>query len=606
MRRWMQSSLQRKLSVIIILSMIVPLLLLGVFAFTISTHITEDKARLSGMDTLTQMNNNLDFVIRDVENVSMFMISQQEIQRYMSSSREDSIARSEIIGLLTNLAASKKYIADITIYAPRFDTSLSTSALYHSELSSQVEISEVKHKQWTGVYEVENASGRQPVITFIRPLRSTHDYRPLGWLSISLNEKVLAQSWSVLPRIGDGQGQVWLINEQGHILSTADKSQLAVPLESSYPGLLAEIVPSASGTAEDGSLSYGKGEAKQTVMYQHNRAANWTLVMMIPSDQYTAQNRFILQLTLIVVLLSMLVSAALIWLVVSRVVQPLRHLTRLLYHSDPAYPLPAFAIESHDEIGRLSRSYHRFGNHIAQLKQQLIRNEARKKEADLRALEAQIHPHFMYNTLSSIHWIALMSGEKKIGAMVQGLSDFLRLSLNQGKDYCSVEQELNHIRNYMQVQEIRFPDKVRMSWAVDQSLYGHTMLKLLLQPLVENALIHGIQKKDTPGTITIHLEQESGWIRFMVLDDGIGIEPERLKQLRTMISQSIDSAAQERQPMEHSYSDTGYGLRNVNERLLLHYGAKSCLHIESRPQAGTQISFAIPLEEGYRENLDCG
>ncbi|ANF97176.1 cache domain-containing sensor histidine kinase [Paenibacillus bovis] len=604
MRRWMQSSLQRKLSVIIILSMIVPLLLLGVFAFAISTHITEDKARLSGIDTLTQMNNNLDFVIQDVENVSMFMISQQEIQRYMSSPSEDSIARSEIIGLLTNLAASKKYIADITIYAPRFDTSLSTSALYRSELSSQVKISEVRHKQWTGVYEVENASGLQPVITFIRPLRSTHDYRPLGWLSISLNETVLAQSWSVLPRIGESQGQVWLINDQGQILSTADKSRLAAPLESSYPGLLTQI--GLSGTAYDGSLSYGKGEAKQTVMYQHNRNAGWTLVMMIPSDQYTAQNRFILQLTLIVVLLSMLISAALIWLVVSRVVQPLRHLTRLLYHSDPAYPLPAFAIDSHDEIGRLSRSYHRFGNHIAQLKQQLIRNEARKKEADLRALEAQIHPHFMYNTLSSIHWIALMSGETKIGAMVQGLSDFLRLSLNQGKDYCSVEQELNHIRNYMQVQEIRFPDKVRMSWAVDQRLYEHTMLKLLLQPLVENALIHGIQKKDGPGTITIHLEQEGGWIRFMVLDDGIGMEPERLEQLRSMLSQTAHSAGEEHQQVRNAHSDTGYGLRNVNERLLLHYGAQACLRIESRPQAGTKISFAIPLEEGYRENLDCG
>ncbi|WP_458122224.1 cache domain-containing sensor histidine kinase [Paenibacillus sp. Z6-24] len=600
MRRWMQSSLQRKLSVIIILSMIVPLLLLGVFAFAISTHITEDKARLSGMDTLTQMNNNLAFMIQDVENVSLFMISQREIQRYMSSPQEDSMIRSEIIGLLTNLAASKKYIADITIYAPQLNSTLSTSSLYHSELYTQVNINEVKHKQWTGVYEVQNASGQQPVITFIRPLRSTHDYQTLGWLSISLNEKVLAQYWSVLPRIGDGHGQVWLVNDQGHILSTNDKSRLSMPLNNSYPGLMQQII--RSGHRADGSLSYGEGEAEQTVMYQHNHESGWTLVMMIPSDQYTAQNRFILQLTLIVVLVSVLVSAVLIWIVVSRVVQPLRHLTRLLYHSDPAYPLPAFSIESHDEIGRLSRSYHRFGAHIAQLKQQLIRNEARKKEADLRALEAQIHPHFMYNTLSSIHWIALMSGEKKIGAMVQGLSDFLRLSLNQGKDYCSVEQELNHIRNYMQVQEIRFPDKVRMSWAVDQRLYSHTMLKLLLQPLVENALIHGIQKKEGPGTITIHLEQESGWIRFMVLDDGTGMDPERLYQLRDMLSRTIHSA----EGPQRTEPDAGYGLRNVNERLLLHYGKEACLHIESRPQAGTKVSFAIPLKEGYRENLDCG
>jgi two-component system sensor histidine kinase YesM len=212
----------------------------------------------------------------------------------------------------------------------------------------------------------------------------------------------------------------------------------------------------------------------------------------------------------------------------------------------------------------------------------------------MRALQAQINPHFLYNTLSSIHWIALLTEENRIAEMVGALSDFLRFSLNKGKEYCTVSQELAHIRNYVQVQAIRFPDEFEVDFTIDERLNETYMLKLLLQPLVENAMIHGIQKKEAKGIISIYAEQKGSLMSFKVMDDGIGMSEDQLKTVRESLNPQKGLPA----------SDASYGMRNVHERLQLHYGPESGLIIESRLYAGTCVSFSIPILEDFHENHD--
>lgn len=187
-----------------------------------------------------------------------------------------------------------------------------------------------------------------------------------------------------------------------------------------------------------------------------------------------------------------------------------------------------------------------------------------------------------------------MSEEKRIADMVEGLSDFLRISLNNGQDYCPVEQEIAHIRHYVRVQSIRFPDQFVLHYIVDPALEQRMMLKLLLQPLVENAMIHGIQPKAGMGTITVMIRKGSNneHMNVLVLDDGVGMEPNRLEQLRISIREWKG-----KQPERH-LNQGGYGLCNVNERLLLHYGPDAQLEVDSRIGGGTRISFSIPILEG--------
>lgn len=679
MRGWLTSSLQRRLSVVIAGSMIVPMLALGLFAFLISSNITEEKTKLTGSDMLKQMDANLRFMLEDIETLSIFLIGERDLQAYLSRNEDVEAERTALVGRMTNLAASKHYIANIAVYPERFDVGLSTATWYESELPAAAkEAIAADGKRWSDVYRIRDYAGDTQVITLFRPIRSIYDFRRLGWLAISLDEREVSRNWNA-PDFGQGAGRIELISAEGTILSSADKSRLGRPLAAYAPGLLALLTEDAGRQQNgSGSVIYGEGGGKSTVLYRREPLTGWILLGTVPYEQYHAENRYILTLTAAVVGVSVAVCAALIWLTVRRITRPLRVLTRHLSRIDPERPLPRFPVATDDEIGRLGRSYNMLGAHIERLKREVIRGEARKKEADLRALQAQINPHFLYNTLSSIHWIALMADEKRIAEMVEGLSDFLRISLNQGKEYCPVEQELAHIRNYARVQSIRFPDKFTVDYIVDEGLLDKWMLKLLLQPLVENALIHGIQKREGPGTITVLIQREGRRMKVAVLDDGPGMTSERLAEVRRVLELrtrggAVPAAVREtreraaaavaqgavaavahgaagaavrgaaagggletrsgaaapavRETQEEAGYDggqmarseanpdpdpdpdtvrdapgeavpnTGYGLGNVHERLLLHYGRDSGLEVDSREGEGTEVSFSIPIME---------
>lgn len=591
MWKWIGESLQRKLSCIMLVSTLLPLLMLGWFAFQTSSRITEEKTKQSGLDTLRQMQGNLHFILKDVENMSLFLIGQRDVQQFMSnaSPMDDVKARTSILGLATNLVSSKEYISDITLY-PATAPSLSTSTIYESDLSQQITISTVKDKVWSSLYKVHNYAGMQNTISFIRPLRSNHDYVDLGWLSISLDEKIISRYWSE-PKLGDGNGRIALINAQGIVLSATDKSWLARPIDQLCPSLTAMLGREAS---PQGTAVCGEGHEKQTVLFDREPLVGWTLVGLIPYDTYSRQSTYIWKLTATIVVVSILINVGLILFFVQRITNPLRALTRLLGKINPEEPLPVYAASSTDEIGKLADSYNMLGMHIKRLKEQVIRNEARKKEADMVALQAQINPHFLYNTLSSIRWIALMNEEKRIADMVGALSEFLRFSLNKGKEHCPLHQELAHVKRYMEIQAIRFPDKFDVDYMVDVQLNDAIMLKLLLQPLVENALIHGIQKKPARGKITVCVERRNERIEFLVLDDGVGMSEEQLQLVREHL-----------EPGESEEKlGASYGLLNVHERLRLHYGPEAGLHIESRLYAGTRVSFSIPHMEAHHANHD--
>lgn len=592
MRRWIGNSLRRKLSVLMLASTLIPLLFLGIFAFYTSSRVTEQNLNQAGMDTLSQMEGYLQFQLRDVENVSLFLIGQQDVQRFAAGTDDDVELRTRVLGMLVSLVSSKEYIADITVYSNRFDLPVSTATFYRSDLHEQLALEDVTAKRWTRLYTVEDYAGEHRLVSFIRPLRSINDYEPLGWISISLDERTISRNWGEA-QLGGGQGEVVLFDGEGNLLSSTDKNRLSESIDALYPGLRQHL---DRAKPAKGVSAYGDGRDKKTVLYSRQALGGWTLAGVFPYELYRSQSEYIVRLTVLAVALSVLINALLILFTARRITNPLRLLTRLLTKIDPDEPLPVVPIRSNDEIGQLARSYGLLGTHIEQLKKKLVRNEARKKEADMRALQAQINPHFLYNTLSSVHWIALMADEKKIADMVGALSDFLRFSLNKGNEFCEVRDEISHIKNYVMVQSIRFPDKFDVDYVVHPAAQTKRMVKLLLQPLVENAMIHGVQKKEGKGNIAVSVELRGNRLFFLVLDDGVGMTEERLAFVRNSLRP--DGGGETLTEV--------YGLRNVNERLLLHYGPDAMLHIDSKPQAGTRVSFSTPVLEGSHEDHDRG
>lgn len=536
------------------------------------------------MNTLRQLEVYLDTMVKDVENMSLFLIGHNGVQIYLKSPENDFVQQTTIINFLNNLAFSKDYIANIIIEPLGSKPPISHKSIVGSDFTDITKTYPDYYQQhpkwWSSVHRQWSFDGVRKVITLARPIRSTDKFKLIGKEQINLDQAIIAHQIRLSSLEKDGF--VLLLDERNRIIAGPAAFETNVPLSAYYPDM-------GAFTGSSGYLDYGEGSGKKSIIYKSMSSVNWKLVGIIPSQEYRSQNRYFLILTAVAVFVSLLFVIIFVLFLIQKITKPLSVLTNFLKNSSPEEPLPALPVKSIDEVGQLIVSYNRLSSRIVKLTDEVKRNESLKKEADMQALQIQINPHFLYNTLSSIHWLALMNKDAKIAEMVGSLSDFLRFSLNNGQEYCSVEQEMVHVKNYVSIQSIRYPDKFEFQVHMGSGVEGNYMLKLLLQPLVENAMLHGILKRDGRGKISIDVSYDEHGLQFRVQDDGLGITPERLEWLQAQLA---EHPTHEKDPSVSG----GYGLRNVHNRLVLHYGRDAGLRIHSIEGEGTQILFTIPSQ----------
>jgi two-component system sensor histidine kinase YesM len=242
--------------------------------------------------------------------------------------------------------------------------------------------------------------------------------------------------------------------------------------------------------------------------------------------------------------------------------------------------------ENVDEITELGISFNLMISQIRDLLNAKMLEQENLKKAELRTLQAQINPHFLYNTLDTIVWMAEAQKTDQVIEIVRALSSFFRIALSKGRDWISLRQELEHVQSYLTIQKMRYRDILDYKLDIDESLLDSTILKLTLQPLVENALYHGIKTKRTGGEIIVSARRgEDDRVVLEVRDDGVGFTPYKLSQIREMLSGTAEGI---------SMNGGGFGLGNVNKRIKLYYGAQYGLAIESHYRGGTQVTVTIP------------
>lgn len=247
-------------------------------------------------------------------------------------------------------------------------------------------------------------------------------------------------------------------------------------------------------------------------------------------------------------------------------------------------------VNSHnvDEITDLGNNFNIMIGRIRELLNAKVKEQENLKKAELKALQAQINPHFLYNTLDTIVWMAEAKKTDQVIEIVRALSSFFRIALSKGKEWISIRQEIEHVRSYLTIQKMRYRDILDYKIEVDEELLDGTILKLTLQPLVENALYHGIKNKRNGGTIIVRAQSVGpDLVRLEVQDDGVGFSPQKLAQIREMLN---DDAG------EISPKEGGFGLENVNKRIKLYYGKQYGLYVQSEYLGGTQVVARIPLQ----------
>lgn len=271
--------------------------------------------------------------------------------------------------------------------------------------------------------------------------------------------------------------------------------------------------------------------------------------------------------------------------IMTGITEPIRELcevTRLAGRGDFAVRAQE---ESSDELAALNTSFNQMVEKIGNLVEDIRIEQLNLRAMELKLLQAQINPHFLYNTLDTIIWLAEAGQNEQVVMMVSSLSDFFRTTLSKGRDYITVREEETHIRSYLQIQQFRYRDILEYEIQIPEELYEYQILKLTLQPLVENALYHGIKNKRGLGHILVTGEQIGEKFLLRVFDDGMGMQPEQLEKVRKII----------RGEMEDQDNPSGFGLFNVQQRIRLNYGPEYGLEIDSEYGEWTEVLVSIPI-----------
>jgi two-component system sensor histidine kinase YesM len=266
-------------------------------------------------------------------------------------------------------------------------------------------------------------------------------------------------------------------------------------------------------------------------------------------------------------------------------IQKLHDVTRTITQNDLQALMTG---DNVDEITELGLSFNIMIGKIRELLDSKIKEQENLKKAELRALQAQINPHFLYNTLDAIIWMAEDKKTDQVIDIVRALSSFFRISLSKGRDWITIGEEIERTRSYLTIQKMRYRDILDFQIEMDEAAADNTTLKLILQPLVENALYHGIKLKRNGGTITVRAQQkDESEVVLEVEDDGIGFTPEKLARVQAELSDDSGDIRLE----------SGYGIDNVNKRIKLYYGKQYGLSIKSEYQAGTRVTLVIPAKK---------
>ena len=330
-------------------------------------------------------------------------------------------------------------------------------------------------------------------------------------------------------------------------------------------------------------LNY-RGE-KYLVTRTDMKTTGWTLVSMVPYKSVMAETMAISGVMILAVAITLIVTLLLLNRILTGVVKPLKKLEKYMVQVNPDNMDQRMEILTDDEIGHLSMKFNQMMDRIRNLKEQVIEEQEDKRKYELQALQAQINPHFLYNTLDSIIWMA-ETNDSNIVAMTEALAKLFRISLNKGNEEISLERELEHVKNYLIIQSMRYADKFTYEISAEPGVERCRTIKLILQPIVENCIYHGIKKKRGTGKITIRAYRREQNLIIEVSDDGCGM-PEEI--CRKILSDEIES---------ENISGSGIGVKNVNERIQLRFGKKYGLSYSSEEGIGTTVTYVLPYNEG--------
>ncbi|MCP1307987.1 cache domain-containing sensor histidine kinase [Paenibacillus tyrfis] len=581
------TSLQTKLLLAVLPLAIIPLAVLGTFSYNKSAQVVQQQVCQTILESLSQVNYSLDYFVKDIEQLTMYIYSSRDIQDVLSKPADRPLAekhrdKQRVGEVLDTFLGFKNW--DISIYllgenGDRYFTGDLLPGAYDDYNASWGLFRKMRlaggNVVWDTHYSMKKTDDFGIVLSSGRLLKRIDTNAPLGYLVVDMMENALADKYKKA-HLQPG-GQMLLLDRNGYIISsTPSKHKVGTKLEEPF---VDRVLAGGKGFFEQA----GEGTPPVMVVYDTSEVTGFKLVNVLPVAALTRESSSIRNLTLLVIAVGAAVSCVLAYLLSVNITHPLRKLKSLMRTVETGNLDVAFPTKYRDEVGQLGRSFNAMVQRIKQLIDEVYKKQLMVQEAEIRAIQAQFNPHFLYNALDSINWMARIHKLDHISRTVVSLGELLRFSIRKGQALIPVREDMQQIRNFLTIQQMRYGDKLEVHIELDEEVERLYTLKLILQPIVENAITHGLEMKRGPGHLWITGKVVGERVRFEVRDDGVGIPQEKLERITSGQFVSADERK------------TGIGLENVKKRLQLYFGDRYVLRLSSQPQQGTTTTIEIPI-----------
>jgi two-component system sensor histidine kinase YesM len=585
-------SFKKRLMLFFVLNSFVPIITIGIFTYLIYSKKILDMAEKSATETIDIVCSDIESLFSDTYSLCIMTANDINIHKYLrmdfntiseqySTDLEGSMElasistyRDDIFGIYVlgdNGGCYKSNYSSFKIEDQR------TTNWYQQIIENDDAVWFVPHE---GSFVVKSSINDRFISVGI-PYINKASGQKSGVVVADINEDVITNSI----QYGLTNGFICIIDETGKIITKSDN----IYCEKLSSKIQDEFINSIQNNVTKESSPYIVSDEDYLIICRQLNNTGWWVAGIMDKGLVTQSNHSITYMVLIALLIVTIASSTSGALISDSISRPVRQLTELMEKVEVGDFEIRVDDPYHDEFGRLSQSFNHMLNEIQSLMDRIYQDQRKLRRSELNALYSQIQPHFLYNSMDSITWLLRLGKVDEAQHMLSALSTFFTVSLSKGQEIITIQQEIQHVSSYLVIENMIYSKKFEYEIQCNSTLFQYKTLKLLLQPLVENAINHSIPKNGEKIHLCVHVHEADNELILSVEDKSMGLTEEQLEQmLRKLTEPSFQDAS----------SHQGYGLYNVNERIHIFWGKEYGIHVTSKYEEGTAVSIHIPKLKG--------
>lgn len=565
---------------------ILPLLILSGLTYKKVSKLIENYITFSTSQAIAQTHSFLSYKLYRIANVSDII----RVDKNISSILKKDPKNYNIYEQIKDMTYLRQYLASFQdnndIYRVRLY--VNDNFIYSNDNINIFQINQAQTSKWYSMlmhnktkyiwapsYYLNNTNLNEPkLLSVSAAVRNPENYSEyIGFLRVDFKKQIIED---IIKKANSVNGSfTYIQNSNGDVIVSSDDS-----LIEKYKVNIK--LPSNTSFLETSKLHFIEiNNEKCLIANADINNTDWTMFTVIPYSKIIKDSKSIRNDLLLLMIIIGTIAYTLAYHFSNSLNKRISTLISAIRHVHEGNLNTFIKDSSKDEIGELIENYNFMISRMKVLIEEQYKSGKAVKNAELKALQAQINPHFLYNTLDMINWMAYKNMNKEISEAVKSLAKFYKLSLSKGKDTVSIKDELTHVSLYVQIQNMRYSNRISLKIDVDEQLYNFSILKITLQPIVENSILHGILGKGSEhGEIIISGTLKDNDILLSVTDDGVGMSKDILNKILT---ENVSSK-----------NGSGYGIKNIDQRIKLCYGENYGLSFHSEYGKGTSVNIKIP------------